>query len=395
MVHLLEEKDGVISIALAGRIQTDNAQQIKDAILQLLEGKTYDRLILNAKNLDYLSSSGLRVLLQLQKMQTDKIQIIECNSEVFDIFSMTGFTEIIDVRRSLRIINTEGCKLIGKGANGEVFQLDRETIIKVYMPNTPMSDVQRERDLAQKAFLKGIPTAISYDVCKTQKDRLGIVFELLDAKTLSDVIMEHPERFDELAEEYVNVFKEFHTKIVEKAEFPSLKEIYMGYIDGCKDWYTEEELNLLRKLVLSIPDRKTMIHGDYHAHNIMYVDGELVMIDMGDVGYGHPVFDFLATAASQINLAELNPEFSEIHTGMSVEFIRKLWYRLIDLYFADRNPEEIAEIEQQIRMFSKLKVAIAPVVARGIDPEILQVSVADARTNLLPHIDELIGTLDW
>ena len=55
-----------------------------------------------------------------------------------------------------------------------------------------------------------------------------------------------------------------------------------------------------------MPDCSTLIHGDYHANNILVADDELIMIDMGDVSVGHPIFDFLATAATQANLVELN-----------------------------------------------------------------------------------------
>ena len=119
------------------------------------------------------------------------------------------------------------------------------------------------------------------------------------------------------------------------------------------------------------------------------------MIDMGDVSVGHPIFDFLATASTQANLVDLNPEYAQIHTGMKVEYIKKLWNTLLRLYFDDKSDEEIALLDKQIRLMSKLKVAFAPVIARGIPMELIQSSVDDAKINLIPHIDELIGKIDW
>jgi 5-methylthioribose kinase len=144
-----------------------------------------------------------------------------------------------------------------------------------------------------------------------------------------------------------------------------------------------------------VPDRGTLIHGDYHANNILVADDELIMIDMGDVSMGHPIFDFLATAATQANLVELNPAYAEVHTGMPVELIKRLWNYLLDHYFADRDAQEIARIDQQVRLFSKLKVACAPVLARNAPAEIIESSVADAKQNFLPLAQGLIGSVDW
>ena len=53
------------------------------------------------------------------------------------------------------------------------------------------------------------------------------------------------------------------------------------------------------------------------------------------------------------------------------------------------------EIEEQIAIFSKLKVALAPHFGRGADPAIIQASIDDAKANFLPKIDSLIGAVDW
>ena len=68
---------------------------------------------------------------------------------------------------------------------------------------------------------------------------------------------------------------------------------------------------------------------------------------------------------------------------------------LLDQYFPDRTPEERAEIDRQIRLFSKLKVACAPAVAKGISEQLMRDSINDVKENLIPRIDSLIGTIDW
>ena len=176
---------------------------------------------------------------------------------------------------------------------------------------------------------------------------------------------------------------------------PYAKEVYRRHLLESADWYSKEEMEQLLRLLESIPDRNTLIHGDYHPNNLMIGNKELIMIDLGDFSIGHPVFDFLATAATQANLVDLSEEYAEFHTKMKAERIRKGWKMLLEQSFPDRTPQEIRRIEEQIRLLSRLKVACAPAVAKGISEELMRSSVNDVNENLIPRIGELIGCVDW
>ena len=71
--------------------------------------------------------------------------------------------------------------MIGEGANGKVYRVDRDTIVKVYRKPDAIQEIQRERELARTAFVAGVPTAIPYDVVRIREGGYGSVFELLDA----------------------------------------------------------------------------------------------------------------------------------------------------------------------------------------------------------------------
>ena len=58
--------------------------------------------MIDAENLEYISSAGLRVLMNLWKM-TNKRSIIQgVSPKIYDALDMTGFTDIFDVRKALR-----------------------------------------------------------------------------------------------------------------------------------------------------------------------------------------------------------------------------------------------------------------------------------------------------
>lgn len=381
-------------IAVSGKIDGKNSDEFKEQVKKIRDSHPDGDLVLDMDGLEYISSAGLRVILKFSKEEDDLLKVVNVSWDVMEIFSMTGFNEFINITKKMKEISVDPSGLLGKGANGEVYRIDDERIVKLFSETASIDVIQRERALSQKAMIYGLPTAISFDIVKCG-NRYGAVFELLNAKTLSTTIKNDPSAFDTYADVYVDLYKKLHSTVVKKEDFPSIKEIYYDYIDDCKDWYTPEQLDTLRKIVDSIPDRDTLIHGDYHANNIMIVDGQLLLIDMGDLSFGHPIFDFLATAATQVNLVKLNPAFAEVHTNMPVDKITKLWSHLIDRYFADKSEEQRQRINEQIALFSKLKVALAPAVAKGLDPAIMKASVNDAIENFLSRADELIGSVDW
>lgn len=136
---------------------------------------------------------GLRIVLRLRKLEPE-LRLVEASAEVYEIFDMTGFTEMMPVEKAYRSISIEGCEAIGRGANGTVYRIDKDTVVKVYNNPDCLDDVQRERELARKAFVLGIPTAIPYDVVRVG-DKYGSVFELLNSKSFSKLIAANRRRW--------------------------------------------------------------------------------------------------------------------------------------------------------------------------------------------------------
>ncbi len=393
-IRTLKNEGNNIVVMFSGRINRDNAEAAEKELFRIMEDNPGKQMVCDFEKLEYISSAGLRVLLKLAKTKASRIRIINTPPMVYEIFEDTGFVNLFDVSRPIKNYSLDGLDLIGKGTNGEVYRVDRERIIKVFQKSVPLEEIERERKLAQQALLEGIPTAISYAVV-TAGDRYGIIFELIDADTLSATLKNEPDQYDAYVSRYVQLFKYIHTIQGNPESFVNIKDIYYKAIDYCKNYYTDGELSSLKALVESVPDTGTLIHGDYHPNNIMVQHGELILIDMGDMTLGHPIFDFLATAATQVNLVKLSPQYAEYHTRMPAEMITGTWRRLIDSYFADKNEKERKRIEDQICIFSKVKVALCPFFGRGVTHEIVQASIDDAKQNFLPLIDGLIGKVDW
>ena len=181
-----KENGSELTLYFEGHIDSANAKEIEDEI-GAIKGRTQpEKLVIDCENLQYISSAGLRIVLRLMK-EIKPISIVNVSSDVYEIFDMTGFTEMAEIKKAYRKVSVDGCEVIGKGANGTVFRIDRDTIVKVYVNPDSLPEIQRERELARKAFVLGIPTAIPYDVVRVG-DGYGSVFELLNAKSLAEIL---------------------------------------------------------------------------------------------------------------------------------------------------------------------------------------------------------------
>lgn len=87
-----------ITLAVIGRLDTITAPQLEAAIKELVNPKN---IILDFDNLEYISSAGLRVVLGISKMMKDAgtFKIINVNADVYEVFEMTGFLDIVNVEK--------------------------------------------------------------------------------------------------------------------------------------------------------------------------------------------------------------------------------------------------------------------------------------------------------
>ena len=95
IIKKLEGKQ--LIIALVGELNTTTAPEFDKVIRNDLKG--ISSLILDFGKLEYLSSAGLRVLLLAQKTmnQQGNMVVRNVNSQILDIFEMTGFTSILTI----------------------------------------------------------------------------------------------------------------------------------------------------------------------------------------------------------------------------------------------------------------------------------------------------------
>jgi len=158
-------------LTLSGRLDTINAPMLERKIKQW--GDEITELVLDFAELEYISSMGLRILLQAYKTmkeKNEKMVIINMQDSVREVFEMTGFLKLMVEEEKFVVIrkNQPGC--IELSFNGEMLP---ENVSMV------------------KAELSEIKNQMSEEQVKIILDMENLKFTLPEAiKLLSDVINE-------------------------------------------------------------------------------------------------------------------------------------------------------------------------------------------------------------
>ncbi|MBQ3829638.1 MAG: STAS domain-containing protein [Spirochaetales bacterium] len=381
-----------LTITLKGRIDTSNAASVEADIMKILADNPGLPVTVDCAALEYISSAGLRVIMKTKKAVRDTC-LINVAPPVYEIFETTGFTELMDIRKALRTISVEGCDIIGKGAKGTVYRIDKETIVKTFKDGSDISDIERERKLARTAFVLGIPTAISYDVVKIQGGGYGSVYELLDASNLADELASGRKTMDEVVQLEVELLKTIHSTEVNPDQIPPFTEKAMKWLEYDKDHLPADKYEKLCSLVQSIPDDNHLIHGDFHMKNIMYQNGECLLIDMDSLSHGNTIYELVTIWCSYVGLGEIDNTIVENFLGIPYQDAVKIWKMTVASFFETDDQAKIKEIEDKVRILGYARIIRRCVRKNRIANETGKKEYENAVSNicsLLDHVDSLV-----
>lgn len=95
----VEKESNVTKISLSGRLDTNTSGDFENTLNDIFEKGNYNILV-DLKDLEYVSSSGLRVFLGAQKKvsaESGNMVIKNANSTIMEVFEMTGFLDVLTV----------------------------------------------------------------------------------------------------------------------------------------------------------------------------------------------------------------------------------------------------------------------------------------------------------
>ena len=391
MKHEIKQEQGkdVLCFYLEGQLDSSTTSAVEETIEKAVMENPDLPLMVDAKELAYVSSAGLRLFLKLSKAGKDGLRIVNVTPAVYEVLDVTGFTKLLDITRVPREVSVKGCEVIGKGAYGTVYRIDPDTVIKAYENVNAVDLIQREQRLSKLAFLKGIPTAISYDIVKVGP-WYGSMFEMIKAKTLNDLLIEDFDRQDELIRIYAQVMRQVHSVEMEPGVLPDNKVIFKGYLDAVREVLPMDIAHRLEELLEAMPEDMHLVHGDFHMKNIMLSEGEPVLIDMETIGTGDPVFDFAGIFVSY----EL---FGEDDSGNAMQFFKiphelgDIMGRLIlEAYVGQMEGEREERILDRIRTCAYLRFIFLVHVMGAGGPVLKEVRIQHS----IAHLAELLERVD-
>lgn len=97
-MDIKKEKNGnELTVSIIGRLDTTTAPQLEAELRGGVAG--VEKLILDMKDLEYLSSAGLRVILAAQKVMNKQGEMVvrNVNDTIREIFEVTGFIDILTI----------------------------------------------------------------------------------------------------------------------------------------------------------------------------------------------------------------------------------------------------------------------------------------------------------
>jgi len=291
--------------------------------------------------------------------------------------------------RSYREVSVEGCAQIGHGAKGDVYRYDDELVIKVYNENNTYHEVEREIEISRRAFVLGLPTAISFGIVSVG-NRYGAMFELFEAETVSQLIAKDPGRVAVYARQMAQLAKQIHeTTAAETDVFPDARERLLKYTQEGIGMEEETLAGKVAELIRALPDDHHMVHGDFHTGNVFLKDGEPVLIDLDRMSVGNPVVDLSGIYAFYVAYGEDDPKVVENYMGFSYETAKTFYDVFIREYLGDADEETLFQYRDRFALLAFVR-RIWRIInyGKGSGPE------REKLRELIEKVRDLIGRVD-
>ena len=383
----------VLFVSLVGRLDTEAAVKFEAEFAEVCKANAHSALTVDAAELEYVASSGLRTILKLAKTEKN-FKVVNVCSSVYSVFEMTGFSRIINITKALRKIDLEQCEKIGFGGNGAVYRVSEDEIVKVnYNPATD-AELNSELTKAKEAFLLGVPTAISFDLVDCGDGRRGVVYETIKSKSLGETIQSNPELMEELTDKYIAQLNLLHSIHTDNPVFGSMKDNYRMQVENASKHLTEEEGKMLEMVLDALPEGDILVHGDAHTKNVMIQNGEMLWIDMEGMSAGHPIYDLISIAAI-LNGVRNDDKMTMGICGMDVATVLKFRQCFVKKYFKTEDPEMIQRYDSMIEALRLIRAVFAIGFNSQNTAQVRPLIIQVARQAFFPNIEKIVGAVKY
>jgi len=178
MNYSIENKGLELIVHVDGRLDVNSADKVQQAVAALdTNGK---KLYFDFKNLEYISSVGMRVVLSAaKKVGKDSFKVINANDAVYDIFNVAGFDAVINIEKVQAALDTS--KLLNLSFREVLAKLTAEKpdfVFIKHMGNTyTYSEIDKCSDIiAAELYAQGVRKGTHVGICTANSANWGLTF---------------------------------------------------------------------------------------------------------------------------------------------------------------------------------------------------------------------------
>ncbi len=344
-------KGNLLKIFLEGRIDSSNADKVEKEIFEMIGEYPDHTVAFDLRDLNYISSSGLRILLKVRKLKNTELEIANVSDAIYEVFELTMFTHGFRISKKMRTVFLHRTDLEIKSINGGIFPQDDDTMVKIFNKGVSLHDIKREKEIAQTAMLEGVPALIPYEVVMVG-DRYGIIYEAAGSTTLAAAVQKDPARLPALAERFAAFLHEIHK--IELPDFPDIKDRYREWIELAGERLPRDDRDEIENLLDKIPESNCFVHGNINPANVIVSGDEMLLMDMSGAAHGHSVFDLQGLYASMVEMEKERPKYCSSIFRMTYENCLKFWEVFFRAYMKGKE-EEMDRMERLLKRYYILK----------------------------------------
>ena len=285
-----------------------------------------------------------------------------------------------------RKLSLGSAKPVGSGYTADVYDLDDGNVVKV-LKKGDASEAEREILLSKWAFSKGIPTAISYDVVDVD-GRPGLVYESLGRGNLRNLFRDHPEQFDSAVAQYVDLLHTINSITDDENKLPDAAALMRGCLPTLRPILSDAEYEKMSSLLASIPDRRTIVHGDCQVKNVRVVKGELYLIDLDTLSHGDPIFELAQLYFCYRCFNDIRNEEIDSFFDISTDILHRVLDAVLDGYMAGVSDTDKRENKAKIALLAYMHMMYFISTETPDDAYAAEVTMARFKS-LLSQVDDL------
>ena len=385
---MISREGDVLNVRLPAVLDKNNASAL---LADILGQDGVEKVVFDAGMLRYVSADGLDTILETKKKCRD-VALDHARIGICDTLALYGFDRFLNITKQYRFVSVEGCRVLGHGSHGTIYQIGEDTIVKVYRDHSALEVIENERQYARNAFVNGIPTAIAYDVVKTEQG-FGVIFEMISGMTLGQYLAKHQEQVEEYGLRFAELLHTLHTTYADPELYADFHDVYLERFERAKTFLRDDEVEKLKQIVCAIPRGTGMVHGDYHPNNVMIDStGELMLIDMADISRGNGFFD-LGGTYTVMRMMTGSPALSALAkkiTGLPPQINRRMWELLMQRCLDTSDPALLKRYEAALSAFSKIRIAATLGMKSDRPPVVTRLMALYTRYLVLPKADRYI-----